>query len=227
MSLRKAVATPAAVLALVVVCSVAAADSQPTATLTLVNNYVTDTWQLFADCSQGDNAGIAGYALDLGNVDLNSIVHHDPIGGEYLTRTGGGTFYQQYGFTVIGYDPNTQHGPNIGEIFAAQLSLDPASLIYGVGQQAGSLPSLDGPVNYDAHVFLANGSYAGGTPYFFQNMQLQAYPQVNVWEQVGTHDAAAAQVEAVVVTQMVLVPEPATMVLLAAGAMALLRRRRQ
>jgi len=103
-----------------------------------------------------------------------------------------------------------------GALFAFQNTLDLPTVLYGIGQTAGTLNTAGTPrgIPWSVPVLLASGPYSNpGSPWFGSE-----YP-VNVFTAVDDPDVFAATLR--------LIPEPATMAVLALGAgLFMLSRRR-
>ena len=199
------------VATMAVLCFVgSAAQAVGTVDFELVD-YLDGTFELYASASLGDNAGISYYNVDL--VGILTATHQSP---KAVDLGSGNT----RGFTVGRGD---LAGP--GPLFAGQ---DPSSgttnsLIYGIGQTAGSFPILPFPadvgVPWAAPVLIATGTYSlnPGSPDFGQEVF------ANVFTVQGELDADPAAVT----THRTEIPEPVTLSILALGAgLALLRRKR-
>lgn len=82
-----------------------------------------NTWQLFAETSNGDNDGIAGYNIPV--LNASSLIHN------IIGQTSSGTLVN--GFTVNGDAGNV--------VFGGQNSTIPSSVIYGVGNSDFNVPA--------------------------------------------------------------------------------------
>ena len=100
-----------------------------TVDIDLIVNNVTNTWELQARVPQDGNAGIAGFVVKLTNIDTAIC----------LAPTVDFLIDRDLGFT-IGRDPLNAGGYT--ELFAAQLSIYPETLLYGVGQYAVRLEKV-------------------------------------------------------------------------------------
>ncbi len=125
-----------------------AASSAHAATVDFTLDAASDgTFDLFADVSQGDNAGLSFVGVELLGIDtiqnLAPMVAYDEVE------------FEPHGFH---YFRSPDDDPTL---VAVQAVTNPDSLVYGFGQTAGSLPSGYGEVqpNYGAPLLLATGTY--------------------------------------------------------------------
>lgn len=113
-----------------------------TAYLDLQIDQTDHTFAVYADASTGDNLGIAGFDITISNVttaNMDAPYVYDPA-----VKTTRGFFLQQF-------------SPQSGEAFGGQNVANSNSLIYGVGQTAGTINGT----SWDAHVLLVDGTYTG------------------------------------------------------------------
>jgi hypothetical protein len=202
------------VLGLAVVLLAATMAQAATVEMKLNLDQAAGTWQVIATSSPAsiisavyanDNAGIAGFTINM--KDVSTATMAGPKGFDFaagmITR----------GFILQGttFDASTSEY----EILGGQSTIDPNTLLYGIGQSAGAIIGLPPQIPntpYDNPVVLASGTFAAGkTPTIVSG-------SANVFTATGAVTASAATV--------VIVPEPVTLTLLGVGALALLRRRR-
>jgi hypothetical protein len=189
-------------LAAVSLLSVMGAAQASVVTLDLQVDQGAGTWELYGSASLDNNGGIAGFNIDL--VDIASATVMAPKGYDMDS-------HENRGFTIRSADLTGD-----GAVFAGQNTTVEASLIYGIGQYAGTFnfdPGSQTSVPWDAPVLLASGTCAGGSSPWFGDST-----NVNVFTDSGITTHAAGEI--------ILTPEPAVLSLLALGAVAMLRRRR-
>ena len=179
----------------------------------LVHTGAGGTFDLFASTPIPDSSGIAGFNVDL--VNILTATHESPKADDtalFVTR----------GFTLGRIN---LAGP--GALFAGQNTTNITSLIYGVGQTAGTFPTNplnpnDVGVPWTAPVLIASGTYGPGTLPGFGNEVLGS-----VFTSVYEGDPPPPEgLVASVTTTTEVTPEPATLALLFLGGLALLRHKR-
>ena len=192
-----------------VLCLVGPAVQAALVTLDL-RDYGDGTYDLYAEASTGDNFGIVYYNIDL--VNILTAVHQSPTGYDLAISA------------VVGFAGARSNLTGDGALFAYQDTLvgsAPASLIYGIGQTAGTRALLgETGVPWTAPVLLASGTYDVGGPAPWRGQELV----VNILTQEWT-DGPIPQ-GLVRAAEVIWIPEPATMAILALGAIAFLARRR-
>lgn len=192
-------------LLLLAVCTIAPKAYAGTVTYTL--SLGPGTFDLFASVSTGDNAGLATFGVPLSG-GITSLDNVSPFGQFAVGGLGSGPI----GFSEF-------RSPDSGtSVFGAQLTIPSPTpyLVYGFGQTAGDL-SLDKSIfgdseqlQYDAPLLLATGTWDGTEPSFdLQSLDLVANVFVN--------DQGAQTMAAQVLTSVIPVPEPSTLVLLGVG----------
>ena len=154
---------------------------------------------LASDNNVEANGGISGANIPILGADTLAITA--PYSMFDMGRAGGAG---PLGFAI---------SDNAGNVlFIGQNSTDADSLLFEVGQTAGAFGNpADGAAPWDLPVVLATGTYSAGLPavdYINGGM--------NVFSGVDVNESIPARI----------VPEPATMSLLALGGLAALRRRR-
>ncbi len=198
----------------VALCLLGSAVQAATVTLDL-QDHGDGTYDLYASSSLGDNFGIVYYNIEL--VNILTAVHQSPMGSNLS--------YIPTGFTGAGVNLSAD-----GALFSYQdtnSATAPGTLLYGIGQTAGTINMPVGPpsrgVPWTAPVRLASGTYdqGGPAPAWVDDDTLTV---VNVFAQEWTEGGIPSGLA----VRALVVPEPATMVLLALGAglMVTLRRRR-
>jgi hypothetical protein len=170
-------------------------------------------WELFAEVSSGDNAGLVSF-----NVPLVNVNYPVTIETPYLE-------YYSGGYRVIGmHNLEVNTAPAIG---ASQDTITPMPFVFGFGQTDGTLTLPGGMLlgsrntSYEAKLLLASGTYSKAVVPDILTSSLSA----NVFDDMTSPAAIGASVTKLVV----FVPEPATIALLLLGAVFVLaaaRRRR-
>lgn len=201
------------VLGIAVVLLAAAAAQGATVELRLDIN-PAGTWQILATASPAsisdtvypsDNAGLAAFAINMKNITTSLMAAPKGFDGTKLTNAG---------FTLGGVTPDL--ATSEFEILGGQNTTDPNTLVYGMGQVAGTIPGLAGVIpdtTWTQPVVVVTGTYVVG-----QQTPVIMGAQANVFTAAGGVTATDATV--------VIIPEPVTLTLLGIGALALLRRRR-
>lgn len=213
------------VAASVVLFAALPAMAVPEVYLSAVVHPSTHTWDAYATISN-DCAGIAAWCIDVkGTGGLTVTSSH--LAAPYYTLPDG---------KVAGFDPTyiLNSGGNAGLYIHASEPViygdvnDPAldaKVIQGLGQVSGSY----GSVHWDAPLLIASGSYTGEAGFInitgADNVnQFMVLKNVSggPWKGPGNVMMSGFIVYD---AQPVYVPEPASLCLLAVGAMGLLRRR--
>ncbi|MBY0588198.1 hypothetical protein K2X85_13550 [bacterium] len=189
------------------------AHAAPTVKLSLfVDELSPNTFNLYAESSLGDNAGIAFYSAPLLG-GITSLDHKSPVANALLS---GPPFFSALGFNTL------RSADGALTVLASQDTISAGStLVYGMGQVAGNLATLPGVTSllpgseqpaYAAKLLIASGTYSGALPSFNLNsVDLVA----NVFAQNGSRQVVSATVQAVVV------PEASTVVMMGMVAVAI------
>ncbi len=192
---------------LAVLCFVGSAAQAAVVTLDM-RDYGDGTYDLYASSSLGDNYGIVYYNIDL--VNILTAVHESPTGYDLAISA------------VVGFAGARSNLTGDGALFAYQDTLvgsAPASLIYGIGQTAGDRALLgETGVPWTAPVLLASGTYDVGGPAPGYGQELVVNILTQEWTDGPIPEGLVRAAE--------VIPEPATMAILALGAIAFLARRR-
>jgi len=177
------------------------------------------TWQLFGEASLGDNQGLALVSVDLVNIDF-------PVDLQLPQSRF------QVGMTDVGiegfFGSRVDSGSPIG---ATQDTAANSGVVFGLGQSGGSLSNLLGATffvqqNYDAKLLIAQGTFDNslGAPLPWYGPGGSA----NVIDNVQDGTGAVELVQASLVKNSLVVPEPSSLALLCLGVMAgvgVIRRR--
>ena len=179
-----------------------------------------NTWEVRAAVPDG-RFGIASFGIDLANT--TTIENMSPKSMYYDFAAS----FFDVGFVALRSAANFT--PIAGSQDTVSATPNPDILIYGFGQSGGDLdlqpPRPAGhstvglPVQpiYDAHLLLAQGTYTGVKPSF---VAASANTLANVWNTDDGATTEAAQIE------LVVIPEPVTMLALLGGALVAVIRRR-
>ncbi len=182
-----------------------------------------NTFNLFASVSAGDNGGLATFGVPLtGNI--TAIDNKAPFGQFAAGPAGSG----EIGFSQFRSADGAPGGPTT--LTGAQLTVPTPTplIIHGFGQTAGNLATtapfgifgLQEQTVYGSPLLLATGSYTGETPGFNTG-------SLDLIANVFTDAQSASTLAAQVLTQVVPIPEPASVVLLGIGLAGLLAVRRR
>ncbi|MHB1033524.1 MAG: PEP-CTERM sorting domain-containing protein [Pirellulales bacterium] len=203
----------ALVVAILALC--ATSVNAATATLRLKCNLDAQTWDLYGIVSQGDNGGLAGWAVAMTNVA--DIVLKSPEVALSL----------EHGMVGAGFNFLKATAPNA---FGSCQDSTKAALYqeFGVGQAPGVIVGFPGvipDVPYDYPVLLASGKLVGDGPFNRQNPQnLPAFrtARINLYTAAGQSGNLGDITLAHLQTERIFVPEPSTIVLGALGALGLM-----
>lgn len=219
--MKKILVSMAMAMAIVMFAAVSA-QAAPQVTYTLVIDPGPSTFQITADVSSGDNAGLATYGLEV--VGFSTMSHLGPI----VDGLSGPTYTPwKKGFTMF------RSADNSSPLGAGQDTItEGAVMAYGFGQTAGDLTPPAGwsvgptPIQvqpvYDATLVLATGTFPVGV-----NPSWGQAATGVLFAEVGSKATIGAGQGVLVDLQTVIVPEPATMSMLALGGLAALIRRRR
>ena len=171
-------------------------------------DYMDGTLELYASASLGDNAGISFFNVDL--VDILTGTHQSPKGVD-----------MDAGFITRGFTGGAPDLAGDGALFAFQNTLDAPTLIYGIGQTAGTFNTAGSPrgVPWAAPVLIASGTYSLNPA----NPDFGPEAVANVF----TTDGEVEVEPATVTTHVTRVPEPVTLTMLGLGGLGVLIRRRR
>jgi hypothetical protein len=196
---------------LVAVFAVSAQASTVTFSVETSTNAGPGTFEVFAEVSLGDNAGLQFYSIQMAgtNDDLVDVAPRNTF------NPGVGA---AQAFTLDLLIAADSEKFNRGQSLVA-----PAGLVYGLGQTAGSFPAgVFGEVGspWDAKLKIGSGSY----PDFAQLSVVRA--SANTFDATGQTGASTAETTANIVPGGV-IPEPTTMALAGFGLIGLITRRRR
>jgi hypothetical protein len=177
-----------------------------TVTFTLMVDPSSQTFHVQADASLDDNTGLAGFAVDLVNIDSarNAAPRMNADSGDPADVRG---------FTLGNLDLAGD-----GTLFSGQNNSLPTTLLFGIGQSAGGLDTGVAPsvgIPWDVPVLLGTGNYSGGLlPAFGANIAANLFD-------MGADETLATVSAAQVATNVVVIPEPATYILILLGILGL------
>lgn len=174
------------------------------------------TFQVFADVSQGDNAGLVTYGVPLLG-GITGVDHLSP-----LAQFGSGTA----GSGPVGFS-EFRSPDNATTLSGGQKVTPPASatplILYQMGQLSGNFNTVanfgvfgtvEQPV-YNAPLLLATGTYSGTQPSFDLNSN-------DLVANVFVNNSGLATMAATVSTNVNVVPEPSSIVMAGLGGVGLL-----
>ena len=207
-----------AVVAIAGVAQAATVDLVLTSSQTALGSNA-GTWVLTAQASLGDNAGIAGYNIE--------------IVGSATAISGGPKGTNQAGFKAMGFTVNNADFTGDGAMFAGQNSTAADTIMYGVGQTpwadafaffpGSELASDDTPtIPYDVPVRLGWGTADDYTAVNFGQST-----NVNLWLEEGTVAAEPAGEVIAAVAYVPAIPEPASFAILGIAVLGLIGLRRK
>ena len=171
------------------------------ATVTFDLQVTGNNWELYATVSDGDNYGLSYFGVDL--INIASATNLAPRGLVGMNL---------YGFSITGPDLTAD-----GLLYAGQNGTQPARAFFGIGQSAGTFGGLSPSIGvpWSDPVLLGSGT-AASVPEFGPGSITATVWTTNTGNPLESDFAT-----------IVLIPEPATMGLLAFGAVGLILRRRR
>ncbi len=186
----------------------AACANGGTVQVSLTRDDANHTFAVYATDSTGDNLGIEGIDLNLQGFITATLTAGDATHPAYGNDA---SLLAYRGFTSSGLSGS---GPAYDYYCTQNIQLASTTFIYGIGQTSVSLPTLNPAVSWGVPALLFSGTFTAG-----QVPTIVGTPLVDTFNTDTSQNIVSR-------ASVTIVPEPATLALLGASGLALLRRRR-